>query len=267
MGDELPGDVLEYLRANSILSLASATPDGTPHATTLTYVNDGATFYVWMRPDTLTARQLDANPRVAFTIDTYGEGGRAAEGVQASGEARQVLQPEERTRLLGMFAEKFPGIDTSEARHLTFFKLLATQLHHISAPQEPKLGATYNRELVFSVFRELPAEAVDELTANLETQRYRDGDVIVRQGAPADKFFIIVSGDVEVAAQRRRGRAHRRVPQGRAVLRRDRDPARLAADRHGEGQGRCRGPGDAPRHLPRPGRAGRWARPCASTRS
>ncbi len=198
MGDELPGDVLEYLRANSILSLASATPDGTPHATTLTYVNDGATFYVWMRPETLTARQLDANPRVAFTIDNYGEGGRAAEGVQASGEARQVLQPAERTRLLGMFAEKFPGIDTSEARHLTFFKLLATQLHHIFSPQEPKLGATYNRELVFSVFRELPAEAVDELTANLETQGYRDGEVIVRQGAPADKFFIIVSGDVEV---------------------------------------------------------------------
>src|SRR5204862_3339407 len=34
--------------------------------------------------------------------------------------------------------------------------------------------------------------------AKLQTVQIEAGDVIVRQGAPADKFFIIIDGEVEV---------------------------------------------------------------------
>lgn len=205
MTSELPAEVADYLGANHVLSLATASPDGTPHATTLTYAHDGPTVYVWMRPDTLTASHLDTNARVAFTIDTYADDWRGSRGVQATAEARQVLDPVERRRATALFATKFEGLDTSAANHLACFKLVCSQVHFIRAAARDDgartLGTAYARELVFSVFRELPVADVAELTATLETTTFKDGEVIVRQGAPADKFFIIVSGGVEVVRE------------------------------------------------------------------
>jgi CRP-like cAMP-binding protein len=56
----------------------------------------------------------------------------------------------------------------------------------------------YHKSLVYSVFRHLPAQQIDAITAQLETVEYESGATIVRQGAPADKFFIIVDGEVTV---------------------------------------------------------------------
>lgn len=202
MTTELPDEVQEYLRTNATLSLATASSDGAPHATTLLYANEGSTFYVWTRPDTTTSRHMDENPRVAFTIDTYASDWRSARGVQAQGEARQVLDPDERRRFVEVFERKFQGLDTAGAEHVNFYKLLASQVHYIhrrdGADEARRLGTDFERDLVYSVFRELPREDVSDITATLETESYSDGDVIVRQGMPADKFFIIVQGSVEV---------------------------------------------------------------------
>ena len=56
----------------------------------------------------------------------------------------------------------------------------------------------YHRDLVYSIFHDLPEHEVETVEAQLRTVEFAEGDVIVRQGAPADKFFIIVDGQVEV---------------------------------------------------------------------
>jgi ATP-binding cassette subfamily B protein len=56
----------------------------------------------------------------------------------------------------------------------------------------------WRRSVAYSVFRELPQQQVETVTTQMDTVQARPGDVIVRQGAPADKFFIIADGEVEV---------------------------------------------------------------------
>jgi CRP-like cAMP-binding protein len=44
----------------------------------------------------------------------------------------------------------------------------------------------------------LPREEVETFVAELQTMRLGAGDVVVRQGAPADKFFIVAAGQLEL---------------------------------------------------------------------
>jgi CRP-like cAMP-binding protein len=55
--------------------------------------------------------------------------------------------------------------------------------------------------MAYNIFRQLPRQEVESVVAKLGTTRAEAGDVIVRQGAPADKFFIIADGEVEVVRE------------------------------------------------------------------
>ena len=77
---DLPPDVLEYLRDQKTLTLATASPVAVPHAATLVYVDDGTALFVWTRPDTTTAQQMEANPVVSFAIDEYTPDWRETKG-------------------------------------------------------------------------------------------------------------------------------------------------------------------------------------------
>ena len=68
---DLPSPVLEYLSAQNTLTLATASPAGTPHAATFLYVNEGPSLYFWSKTSAESARHIEQNPQVAFTIDEY----------------------------------------------------------------------------------------------------------------------------------------------------------------------------------------------------
>jgi CRP-like cAMP-binding protein len=48
------------------------------------------------------------------------------------------------------------------------------------------------------VITDLPLQAADNAIASLQTLEVAAGETIVRQGAPADRFFILVEGEAEV---------------------------------------------------------------------
>src|SRR5688500_20326925 len=105
---DVPPQVLSYLDGQRALTLATATRGGVPRATTLTYVNVGGSVYVWTRPETTTARQMEENPLVSFAIDEYAEDWRDAKGIQATGEARVVLNPSELGKVVTLFQVECP---------------------------------------------------------------------------------------------------------------------------------------------------------------
>jgi nitroimidazol reductase NimA-like FMN-containing flavoprotein (pyridoxamine 5'-phosphate oxidase superfamily) len=107
---EVPGHVLDYLRGQPTLTLATASPAGVPRATTLIYVNDGPTIYIWTRPDTSTARHMEQNPVVSFAIDEFTPDFRGTKGIQGTGEAQVVLNPAEVKRTRERFEEKYPSL-------------------------------------------------------------------------------------------------------------------------------------------------------------
>jgi uncharacterized protein YhbP (UPF0306 family) len=203
---DVPSHVLDYLGAQTTLTLATSSAAGTPHATTLTYVNDGHVVYVWTRPETSTAANMDQNPIVAFAIDEYTPDWRDTKGIQATARSQVVLNPDEVARARGLFEQKYPALAGTLALNVSFFRLTPTQLQFIdntAAEGKPAGhgGVDFHRDVVYSVFRDLPQQEVDTVRAALQTMQYDAGDVIVRQGAPADKFFIIVDGEVEVTRE------------------------------------------------------------------
>jgi uncharacterized protein YhbP (UPF0306 family) len=201
---EVPGHVLDYLREQPTLTLATASPAGTPRATTLIYVNDGPTVYVWTRPDTATARHMEQNPVVSFAIDEYTEDFRGTKGIQATGEAKVVLNPAEVKQTRSRFQEKYPALGEALAANVSFFRIAPTELQFIdntSSETTNRGGIDFHRDLVYSVFRDLPQREAESIAAQLNTMAVDAGAVIVRQGAPADKFFIIIDGEVEVVRE------------------------------------------------------------------
>ena len=202
-GLEVPSHVLDYLRDQATLTLATSSPAGVPRATTLAYATDGPVVYVWTRPDTMTSRHMDQNPVVAFAIARDTTDLEQTQGIQATADAQVVLNPAEVSRAKELLEKKYPALAGKLASNISFFRLTPTELQFIDntggkGEDRKGGGLEFHRDLVYSVFRDLPQHQVETVEAQLQTVQFDAGDVIVRQGAPADKFFIIVEGEVEV---------------------------------------------------------------------
>lgn len=201
---ELPPHVLDYLGAHSMITLATASPSGVPRAATLLYVNRGPLFYMWVRPGTTTAKHVEANPFVSFAVADYSEDWRQTKGVQGNGECEVVLNGEEIARAALLFGQKFPSVSSgSSTMGIYFLRITPTQLQFIDNTKadggsSEEFGVEYHSDEVLNVFSDLPQQRVGRIEAQLQTVTADAGEVIVRQGGPADKFFIVVDGDVEL---------------------------------------------------------------------
>jgi uncharacterized protein YhbP (UPF0306 family) len=209
---DVPPQVFDFLRDHNILTLATASPSGVPRAATQVYVSDGLQVYFCTRPDSRSAQHIDQNPAVGFTIDEYAEDWSKTKGIQGSGDCRTLLDPGEINRVVGLFQAKFPflagpGSAGRSFGGLSFFRITPSEVQFIdneSAGGEAvgqSLGVFFRRSLVYSVFRGLPPQTVDTIAGRLQPVQVNSGEIIVRQGAPADKFFIIVDGEVEVVRE------------------------------------------------------------------
>jgi uncharacterized protein YhbP (UPF0306 family) len=204
----VPAEVLEYLREQNTMTLATATSNGVPRAATFLYVNDGPTLYFWTRAGTTTARHIDQNPSVAFAIGEYSSDLSQTRGLQGSGECKVLLSGEEIARVADLFGQKFPSLSPGNTLSISFYKVLMTEVDFIDNARSPggradgTFGAEFHRERSYSVFTTLPRrESGDLITGTLLPLSLEPGEVLVRQGGPADKFFIVVDGKVSVVRE------------------------------------------------------------------
>ena len=201
---DVPPHVLDYIGSQSTLTLATATPGGIPRASTFLYVNDGPALYFWTKPHTTTARHLEQNPVVSFAIDSYSEDLHKTQGIQGDGECSVLLSGEEIARVADLFGQKFPDLSPGATMSISFFRISPADLEFIDNTSSGagaaggQFGAEFHRERAYSVFADLPMEDVESITASLQVMEVEAGEVIVRQGGPADKFFIVSDGEVEL---------------------------------------------------------------------
>jgi uncharacterized protein YhbP (UPF0306 family) len=204
---ELPPHVLEYLEQQATVTLATASSSGVPRAATLLYVNRGPLLYMWVRPNTTTARHVEQNPLVSFAIDEYSEDWRQTKGVQGNGECEVVLGGEEIARAAMLFGQKFPNVASgSSTMGIYFLKLTATQLQFIDNSKAgeksaEEFGVDFHSDEVLNVISDLPHQESANIEAPLQTVSASEGEVIARQDGPADKFFIVVDGEVELVSE------------------------------------------------------------------
>jgi uncharacterized protein YhbP (UPF0306 family) len=200
----VPTHVLEYLRGQMKLTLATASTTGVPRAGAFMFVNVGPLIYFWTRPETTIAKQIAQNPVVAFTVDDYVEDWSKTKGIQGSGECRVILASAEIINVVRAFSEKYPNVHSSgETTNISFYRITPTQLQFIDnteggSSNDEEFGLDFKREVVYSVFRDLPRQESLGFTGELQPINVAAGEIIVRQGAPADKIFIIVKGEVIV---------------------------------------------------------------------
>ena len=127
---DVPPHVVDYLDGEKTLTLATCAPGGPPHATTLVYVNDGATLFVWLHENAETAAQLDGNPQVGFTIDEYADDWRQTKGVQGNGTAERV-SGDALGDVAKRFGDKFPDLRPGATSAVCFFRITPEHLNYI----------------------------------------------------------------------------------------------------------------------------------------
>jgi len=132
MAAQVPQPVLDYLASKKTVTLATAALDGTPHASTFMYVNDGLSIYFWARPTSTTAQHIHANPRVSFAIDDYVEDWNKAKGIQGDGEGQLVSDGEEVVKVVGLFADRFTSPSSgASTTNIAFFRITPQEMHFI----------------------------------------------------------------------------------------------------------------------------------------
>lgn len=98
--------------------LATVRPDGRPHLVPIWFVVDDGRWYICTSPDSVKARNLQANPRVALALED-GDNPYVVEGV-----ARQV-QPSE--SVAQRFKAKFDWDITTDADYGAVFEITVTR--------------------------------------------------------------------------------------------------------------------------------------------
>ena len=199
---DVPPRVLEFLNEHTTMTLATASSTGVPRATTLRFVNDGLTLYFWTRSQSWTAKQIEQNPLVSFTI------AEESAGLQGTGEARMVLGGDEVGRAVELFSDKFPQALGASTMNISFFRIAPTDIKLVDEAYAGGRGETqlfaaaeYKVDHVYNVVRDLPAEEVGVIAGELHRVEVESGSVVARQGAPADKFVIVVEGEIEVTRE------------------------------------------------------------------
>lgn len=130
MGVDLTDDVVQYLSERKTLTLATVGADGTPHAATLVYVNDGATLFVWAHAGSTTAEHVGDGAVVGFAIDEYTDDPRQTRGVQGTGDAGPAAG-DEVARAGDLLGQKFPNLRPGASGAVSFFRIEPRQLHFI----------------------------------------------------------------------------------------------------------------------------------------
>jgi uncharacterized protein YhbP (UPF0306 family) len=199
---EVSPRAVEFLRENTTLTLATATPTGAPRATTLRYASDDLNLYVWMRSQAWAARQIDQNPLVSFAIT------QESAGLQGSGVARVLLSGEEVAHAVELFSEKFPMALGTSTMNISFFRIVPTDVklvdeRYAGGRGETQMfaGADFAVDHVYNVIESLPVGELGLIAGKLQRVEAEAGSTIARQGAPADKFLIVLDGEVEVVRE------------------------------------------------------------------
>lgn len=150
----LTAEAREYVEAQKTLTLATTAVDG-PWAATLTYVNEGSNFYVWMKPNSSTAQRIQESPRVAFAIDNYSDDWRKTKGLQGRGTC-EPLSGDDIARVASMFGDKYPELRPGSTSAVVFYAIVATELEFIDntrgvEEEDGDFGAEFRRESAFDL--------------------------------------------------------------------------------------------------------------------
>lgn len=146
MGEGTRKKIVDYLSNHRYINLATISPDGTPLAHTVGYVNDGPVIYFMTDNKTRKARNIGNNSSVAFTCDEDYTDFFRIQGVQVRGIAEPVTDGSVIESIVSAMMEKYPQVkDMPENADYVFFKITPREGVFIDNTQ----GFGHREEAVF----------------------------------------------------------------------------------------------------------------------
>jgi general stress protein 26 len=119
--------IIAILDAADDLTIATIRHDGYPQATTVSFVNDGATIFFGTGAKAQKAQNIARDPRVSVTVNAPYKTWDEIKGLSIGGRAKRVTEPEEFRKVGELMLQKFPQIsqyaDFGEGMDLALFRL------------------------------------------------------------------------------------------------------------------------------------------------
>ncbi|MBV8385653.1 MAG: pyridoxamine 5'-phosphate oxidase family protein, partial [Acidimicrobiia bacterium] len=164
-GVEVPSEVLDYLELHHIITIATASFTGMPHAATIAYVSDSSGVYFSMRPEELTVRNIDANHFASFTIDDYTPDFRKVRELRGVGRSGPVTAPDRVNAVLGLFAQKLPNMPREALGNIMHVRPL--ELHFVDFEYTAGVAVPMESSIVYQAAPETTAASASAMSTQL----------------------------------------------------------------------------------------------------
>jgi general stress protein 26 len=111
MKEDLQKAIVNYLETHRHCTLATVREDGSPQASTVSYVNDGLKIYFMTDPSSAKAKNIEFCPEVALAITEDYLDWDEIKAVQLAGTVEWIADEAELSQVQRMFADKFPQVN------------------------------------------------------------------------------------------------------------------------------------------------------------
>jgi uncharacterized protein YhbP (UPF0306 family) len=104
-------EIVVLMEREADSTIVTISPDGLPHATTVSYVNDGLILYLGTSLNSQKVTNVDSNSNVSLTINSPYRYWKDIAGVSISGLVSRVQNSEEFKKVGILLFEKFPQVN------------------------------------------------------------------------------------------------------------------------------------------------------------
>jgi general stress protein 26 len=125
MDQKIKDLILDILAKGKDLTLATIRPDGYPHATTVSYANDGLTIYVGVGKESQKVHNVRECNKVSLTVNTDYPDWNHIKGISVGAIAEILDEPAEIMRAVSCMTRRFPQIaDFAQSKDAGEFVML-----------------------------------------------------------------------------------------------------------------------------------------------
>ena len=164
---ELRQQIRDWLSAHWMLTLATASADGEPHISPVVYFSEDLVVYIRAERQTNKIRNIEENPRVAYTVWKPAGRFEQVRSLQVAGRAHVLTGPA-RERVLRLFRNA-PGSQQSAIRDF---------LPSEASPEEEVAARAADEKLAVVMIEPLAMRWIERALSPDQGQVLRPGEVI-----------------------------------------------------------------------------------------
>ncbi len=134
MNEKETAAIVQLIEREADMTIATVALDGSPQATTVSFVNDGLTVYFGASSHSQKVRNIENDPRVSLTINGPYHFWKDISGVSIDGQASVVTDANEFRKVSQLLYEKFPRVNEfakAETESVTLIRVVPSSLTYL----------------------------------------------------------------------------------------------------------------------------------------